>query len=177
MKVTLLAATSINGFIARLKGDEDFLSSENWLELIRYSKEYGHVIWGRETYDSVVSWGSDHIARLNNVPIIIISRNKNLKYPENVTICGSPEEAMEAVRQMGFKKALVSGGARINAWFVKSNLITDLVISYNPSVIQNGLGVFGNSDNFDIKLEILNTKMLGSDIIQVHYSVTKVILK
>ena len=174
MKTTLLMATSANGFVARCDGDEDFLLHENWIQMLEYIKEYGHLIWGRKTYESVRSWGDDYMNDLKDVPIIVVSKSAK-SFPEsNVTVCSSPEEAIEIVKSRNYKKALLSGGPSLNTSFVKANLVDEIVINYNPTILANGLKLFSESD-FEMKLSLKKINQLSSDIIQLCYSVNDVV--
>lgn len=65
MKATLYMAVSANGFVARKDGNEDFLPHDGWLEMLSFTKEYGHLIWGRKTYEAVRGWGDNFIKDLD----------------------------------------------------------------------------------------------------------------
>lgn len=175
MKATLLMATSVNGFIARRDGDEDFLSSENWEQLIFYIKEHGNLIWGRKTYESVMSWGDKYLKSLKNFPIIIVSKSKKSFSENNVTVCSSPEEAIEIAKSKNYKKALLSGGSSLNTSFVKANLVDEIIVSVNPTILADGIKLFSDSD-FEIKLALKKANEFSSGIVQLHYSVINVTL-
>lgn len=51
-------AMSVNGFIATEKGDEDFLSQENWGKFRQLAEEFGNFVVGRKTYEAVKAWTS-----------------------------------------------------------------------------------------------------------------------
>lgn len=174
MKATLFMATSANGYVARRDGDEDFLPHEGWLQMLDFAKKYGHFIWGRKTYEAVKGWGGDFTKDIENIPTIIVSSGKNSSYPENVTVCSSPEEAMKIVEQMGQKKAFLSGGPTLNTAFIKAGLVDEIILNYNPTILSNGIKLFSKSD-FELKLKLEGVKELSSDIVQMRYSVVKVL--
>lgn len=167
-------ATSANGFVARRDGDEDFLPLEGWLQLLDFAKKYGHFIWGRSTYEAVRNWGGHFMKDIENIPIIIVSSNKKLSYPQNITVCSSPNKAMKIVEQMGHKKAFLSGGPTLNTSFAKAGLINEIILNYNPIILADGIKLFSESD-FELKLKLKEVKKLSSDIIQLRYSVIKVL--
>src|SRR5262245_17045806 len=104
MKATLLMAASANGYAARPDGQEDFLPHDGWIAMLEFCKKYHHVIWGRTTYDAVKTWGGSYLNDLQGFEIIVVSRSA-VSYPEqNVTICSSPEEAIEHVKEKGYAK-------------------------------------------------------------------------
>lgn len=137
MKTTLLMATSVNGFIARRDGDEDFLPNDNWAQMLFYIKKHGNLIWGRKTYEAVTSRGEKYLNDLKKFPIIIVSKSKKSFSESNVTICSSPEEAIEITKSKKYKKLLLSGGASLNTSFVKNNLVDEVIININPTILAN----------------------------------------
>ncbi|MFZ2985517.1 MAG: dihydrofolate reductase family protein [Candidatus Moraniibacteriota bacterium] len=174
MKTTLLMATSVNGFIARRDGDEDFLPHDNWEQMIFYIKEHGNLIWGRKTYEAVASWGDKYLESLRDFPIIIVSKSKKSFSESNVTVCSSPEEAIEIAKRNNYKKPLLSGGSSLNTSFVKANLVDEIIISVNPTILSEGLNLFSESD-FEMKLALKKVNELSSGIVQIHYSVIEVL--
>lgn len=167
-------ATSANGFVARRDGDEDFLLHENWIQMLEYIKEYGHLIWGRKTYEAVKLWGDDYVKDLKDVPIIVVSKSQKTFFESNVTVCLSPEEAIEIAKNRNYKKALLSGGPSLNTSFVKLNLVDEIIINYNPTILADGIKLFSESD-FEMRLSLKKVNKLSSGVIQLHYSVIEVI--
>ena len=89
-KITVEMAYSINGLIATEDGDEDFLSFRGWEIMLELLKEYDVLIWGRKTWDNILSWGDDYVKDLKNINIIILSKtNKQLNEFSNITLCNS----------------------------------------------------------------------------------------
>jgi len=167
-------AISANGFVARRDGNEDFLPHEGWAQMLDFAKQYGHLIWGRKTYEAVKEWSGSFMKDIENIPIIIVSNNKKSSYSKNVTLCSSPTEAVKIVERMGFKKAFLSGGPMLNSSFVKAGLIKEIILNYNPTILADGLKLFDES-NFELKLKLNEVKEITSDIVQMHYSVIEVL--
>lgn len=174
MKTTLFMATTANGFVARRDGDEDFLPHDGWLQMLDYIKVYGHLIWGRKTYEAVKSWGGTFMKDIKDVPIIIVSKGKKFISEKNITVCSSPEEAIEIVKKRNYKKAFLSGGPSLNTSFIKANLVDEIILNINPTILGDGIKLFNESD-FEIKLVLKKVKKLSSNVLQLHYSVTDVI--
>jgi dihydrofolate reductase len=170
MKATLFMAISANGYVARKNGEEDFLSHDNWIQMLECVKEYGNLIWGSKTYEAVKGWGDEYLKDVENVPIIIVSKSQKIFEEKNVTICASPEEALKIVESRGCKKALLIGGPTINSSFAKAGLVDEIILNYNPTIISSGKTLFSESD-FDLKLKLKEVKQLPSDIVQIHYEV------
>ncbi|MFH1404529.1 MAG: dihydrofolate reductase family protein [Patescibacteria group bacterium] len=170
MKTTLFMAMSADGFVADEHGSEDFLPHEGWIEMLKLAKQYGHIIWGRKTYEQVKSWGENFLKDIEQVPIIIVSTNHKTFDEKNVTVCSSPTEAQKTIEQMGFEKAFLSGGPKLNSSFAKEELIDEIIININPTLLSNGIRLFPDPD-VKLKLFFTNAKKINPDIIQLHYFV------
>src|SRR3989344_1568659 len=58
MNIILTMAVSANGIIASKSGSEDFLSHTNWIQFVSLAKRIGCFIWGRKTYEAIITGGS-----------------------------------------------------------------------------------------------------------------------
>lgn len=77
-KVTIEMACSINGLIATEDGNEDFLSERGWKIMLEFLEEYDVLIWGRKTWENIISWGEEYLKDLKDLNIIILS-SKNIE--------------------------------------------------------------------------------------------------
>ena len=170
-KITIEMACSINGLIATEDGQEDFLSDRGYEIMLESLKEYDVLIWGRKTWENVLSWGDEYTKDLKEINIIILSNKNNKKSEwENVTYCNSIDTCLSLCEKLGYKKILISGGATINNAFMERGIVDNIILNYNPVVLNRGIPLFmGNYFESKLKLEkIIKEK---EDIVQVHYSV------
>ena len=165
-------AVTANGFVARSDGSEDFLPSDGWHHLLKFTKEYGHLIWGRKTYELVKSWGGEYIRDLSKIPIIVVSRAEQISYPKNVIVASSPTQAMEIVKDLGYSRAFLSGGPTLNTAFAKAGLIDEIILNYNPIILGKGIQLFTDAD-FELNLKLVETKVLSGDILRVRYGTSQ----
>lgn len=169
MKVSILMSLSVNGYIARENGEEDFLANDNWQMMKDYIKEYDNLVWGRTTYESVMNWGEEYVKDLENVNLFIVS-NKDQISKEKVVYCKSLKQVIKEIKKRGIKDILISGGAKLNSAFIQEKLATDLILSYNPVIIPNGINLF-TSTIPDIKLELYDVENVGNSIIHAKYHI------
>lgn len=108
METKIFMATSMNGYIANENLGEDFLSHDNWNTFEELLEEYGHVIYGRTTYEQVQSWGQEYIDTFKGKIVIVISHKDIENKPENVVVCKGPIEALQLLKEKGFGKVLLS---------------------------------------------------------------------
>ena len=92
-KITIEMACSINGIIAREDGEEDFLSERGWEIMLEFLKEYDVLIWGRKTWDNILSWGKEYLEALKDINIIILSNSENrMAELPKIIYCNSVED-------------------------------------------------------------------------------------
>ncbi|MFC1790372.1 dihydrofolate reductase family protein [Patescibacteria group bacterium] len=171
MKVILTMAISANGIIATKDGSEDFLPHDNWIQFVKLAKRVGCFIWGRKTYEAVLKWEGDYLDDLKNVTKVIISRS-DLKLNEGFVLAHSPEDALKKLREKGFAKAIVTGGAKTNSEFAKRSLVDEVIFDVNPVVLGQGVPVF-YPEVFELKLQLIESTKVSDDIIKLRYKVKK----
>lgn len=174
MKTTLFMAVSANGFVARKNGNEDFLPHDGWLQMLEFTKKFGHLIWGRKTYEAVKGWGGEFMKDIEDTPIILVSSDNTSPCPANVTVCTSPTEVMKIVEQRGYAKAFLAGGPTLNTSFAEAGFIDEIILNYNPTILGDGIKLFAES-TFELKLKLEKVKELSSGIVQMHYSLNEVL--
>lgn len=173
MQITIEMACSINGLIATEDGNEDFLSNRGWEIMLEFLKKYDVLIWGRKTWDNVLSWGKEYLKDLRNINIIVLSNtsNKKSEFP-NVVYCNSVDNCLETCRKLKYEKLFISGGATINNAFMERGIVDNIILNYNPFVLNKGIPLF-KGNYFENKLNLVKVVKEKDDIVQVHYNVVK----
>ncbi|KKQ93128.1 MAG: dihydrofolate reductase [candidate division CPR2 bacterium GW2011_GWC1_39_9] len=173
MKITLAMAISLNGYIASENGDEDFLAHEHWKYFSELVCKYGCFIVGRKTYEAVKKWTDGYgFDDFKDAKKIIISRKNDVAVADGYTVAGSPEEAIDILKESGFNKALVIGGSETNTVFAKSGLIDEVILTIEPVLIGKGIPLF-SPDDFTLGLSPIKFEELSENIIRVRYKVVK----
>lgn len=156
-------AMTLNGYIA--KPDE----SVNWSEAAWKSyesevKKTGNLIIGRKTYELMLEDGSFN--SLQGVVFVVVS--SNVINNENVLSAKSPQEALDILGNKGFDQVLIGGGTKLNTSFLKLGLIDEVLIDIEPMIWGKGIPLFSN-DEFEFKLELIESKTLSQNTIHLHY--------
>ena len=112
----------------------------------------------------------EYVKDFDDIPIIIVSKHKNSTDGKNVIVCASLESGLETVNKLGFKHAFLSGGPTLNSAFVKAGLVDEIVLNFNPTILFDGIKLF-NEVEFEVKLELIELKKIGSNIFQARYKV------
>ncbi len=110
----------------------------------------------------------------NEIKTIVLTNNSSLKIhnQEFVSLAQSPSEAINILKQQGFETIMVCGGGKLNSGFMKENLIDEIYLDVEPIVLGQGIKLFADKD-FERKLELIETKNLSQNEIQLHYKVLK----
>ena len=90
----------------------------------------------------------------------------------NVTYCNSVEDCLQWCQELNYEKIFISGGATVNNAFMEKGIVDNIILNYNPFVLNKGIPLF-TGDYFENKLKLEKIIKEKDDIVQVHYSVVK----
>lgn len=162
--VTLIMAITADGKIAKDKNQlADWTSKEDKQLFVQTSKDFGVVMMGENTFKT---FPKPLPGRLN----LVFSYNGGqdidglLKWVQ-----GEPEKVLKDLEQMGYKKALLGGGAFLNTLFLKKQLIAEIILTIEPKIFGNGISLF--TENIEHDLELQECKKLNTSTIMLRYKV------
>lgn len=155
MKITYLAATSLDGFIAREDGDVSWLDDmnidPNETGLEEFFESIDGLIMGRSTYNFVFEYGS---WPYEDKPTWVCT-NSELETLEgaNLLIVNAVEDAVKGAKSKGLEHLWLVGGGRLASSFLEKGLITNLSISEMPIKLESGIPLFAAHKLEDISSE------------------------
>ena len=169
MKVVISMEITVNGLIAKPNGDTSFVSERAWRGFLKLMKSAGNNVMGRRTFEISLKEKRFPYDVLN----VVMTRKKikNMWGPNVIFTSKSPKGVVEMLKRKGFKLALVGGGA-LDASFLKAGLVDEIYLDVEPRAFGNGINVF-NGEDFEAKLELVGTRKLSRNEIQLHYRVLK----
>lgn len=178
MKISVFIATSLDGFIARVNGDIDWLintGNADDPEDYGYSKfisTVDRIVLGRRSFEKVLSFPQWPYAGKR---VVVISRTLNT-IPEQAAgkaeLSAGPVEALAAkLRAEGHDRIYIDGGKTIQS-FLRAGLVTDMTLTRIPVLIGNGLPLFGELPG-DVHLDHIETKTFRSGFVQSLYELRK----
>ena len=144
MKISMYAAISIDGFIARADGSIDWLGSvEETVNDFDYQEFYASVdalVMGGKTYRQLASSNDWLYAEK---PVWVYSRDAFAPVIPNVFRTEeSPVEFAGRLQSEGKEHLWVVGGGDINSMFLRENLIDDMRIFVIPLALGAGIPLF-----------------------------------
>ena len=171
MKASVFIGTSLDGFIARVNGDLDFLPPGGG-EPHGYDEFMATVdalVVGRKTYETVLTFGT---WPYGEKPVFVLSTRALARAPLGAVVermSGDPVEIVAALDARGIRHVYVDGGITIQR-FLRSGLIQRLIITRVPVLIGTGIPLFGALQR-DIALSHVATRQYASGLVQSEYVV------
>ena len=170
MKASVFVGTSVDGFLARVNGELDWLPHD--------AEEHGYVAFmatvdalviGRKTYETVLGFGGWAYGKK---PVFVLSTRPLRPPPQGATVeqmTGPPAEIVSRLEARGIQHIYVDGGITIQG-FLKAGLIQRLIITRVPVLIGAGIPLFGLTGR-DIRLRHIATRAYPSGLVQSEYEV------
>lgn len=164
MKVTIICATSLDGFINKLdRGKLTWGSTQDKQHFAEETRRIGAAIMGQTTFDTLDEPLPD---RLN----VVVTRTPKDNTDQVIYVDDEPRNILEDMEARGFSEVSVIGGSMINTLFMNAGVVTDLLITITPHIFGEGVPLFGKLDkNYD--LELVDSRPLGPGELLNHYRV------
>ena len=171
MNASVFIGTSVDGFIARLNGDLDFLPAgggepHGYRE---FMETVDALVIGRKTYETVLAFETWPYAEK---PVFVLSTRPLAPAPPDAVVehmSGDPAEIVSQLQTRGIKHVYVDGGITIQG-FLQAGLIQRLIITRVPVLIGDGISLFGPLPH-DVRLEHVATRDYPSGLVQTEYRV------
>lgn len=157
MRIILMAAVTLDGKIARNEMHfVDWSSREDKKLFYATSKRAGVIIVGNNTFKTFP-------APLPNRLHIVLTTSTEGKVSTPGLVeytSASPEEIVADLEARGYTEAVLTGGAQINALFLRSNLVDEIWLTVEPLIFGIGIDVFRGA-TFDLRARLLSVEKLN----------------
>ena len=168
-------ATSLDGFVARLDHQIDWLMKQNTDgEDVGYEEFQGGIdgiVMGQGSFENVLTFGEWPYQK----PVIVMSKSlgkgdipSHLVSKVRITSL-DPPDLMASLGSEGWSRVYVDGGKVVQS-FIRVGMIEDMCVTAIPILIGTGLRLFGDIEE-DIDLELLGSKSFASGLVQSTYRV------
>ena len=166
MKVFIIAALTVDGFIGRDSGHSaDWTGGEDKKVFVRLTKEAGTMVMGSRTFATI---GRALPGRRN---IVYTTRPETITAEGVETTSEAPKDLIARLQKEGAKAVAICGGATIYDLFMRENLVDELYLTYVPIVFGHGVSLF--SAKLDAKLELAEETELADGSVLLHYKIKK----
>lgn len=162
---------SLDGYIAKKDDSIDFLSVvETPGEDFGYAaflQEIDTVIWGRKTFDKVLSFGGG--VPHTDKKVVVISRSRTGKH-EHAEYVADVVELVKRLKAEPGKDIYCDGGAEIVFELLNHQLIDRLIVSVIPHLLGDGIRLF-RENNVEQKLQYKKSISFPCGLVQLWYDV------
>ena len=135
-------------------------------------KSYDAVLMGAQTYEFGYQYGmKPGEPGYKGIKHYVFSRSINVRSNSEVEFVKT--DAVEFVKNLkgkSGKKLWLCGGGNLAGTMLDNGLLDELVIKVNPSLLGDGVRLFGNSKR-QVKLELLDLKRYTSGVILSSYKI------
>ena len=172
MTASVFVGVSVDGFMARINGDIDWLPAgggepHGYDEFIA---TVDAIVLGRNSFEKVLTFGVWPYG--DKRVVILSSRPVDLSAAKGGVVeqmSGSPSEVVSQLAASGAHHLYIDGGITIQR-FLRAGLIQRLVVTRVPVLIGEGIPLFGALPH-DIRLRHVATRHYPSGLVQSEYQV------
>jgi dihydrofolate reductase len=146
-RVTLFAACSLDGFIARPDGRLDWLYAipnpdnidHGYGELLARTSS---IIMGRKTYADLVGFGIEW--PYPDIKTYVVSSDPSFitETPNTEKLTGDIATSVKRIRSNQAKDIWLAGGGQLVTYFLNNELIDRMIISIIPIILGDGIRLF-----------------------------------
>ena len=172
MKTSVFVGISVDGFMARVNGDLDFLPPGGG-EPHGYDEFMATVdalVIGRKSFEKVLTFGT---WPYGGKPVFVLSTRTLPPAPSGAVVehmSGEPANILSQLEARGIRHVYVDGGITIQR-FLQAGLIQSLTITRVPVLIGEGIPLFGAIQP-DVVLKHVGTRHYASGLVQSEYVVS-----
>lgn len=163
-------AITLDGNIATVDGNSDWPTDTDG-ELFEASvKRCGAVIVGHTTFKQYKGL----VFPIKGATTFVWTHNPeaNEHYDGVEYISGEPTKVLAALEARGFTECILAGGTITNNAFMAAGLVDEITATIYPLLFGKGMGLL-TLENFNVNLELLETKPIGDGVVRNHYRVIK----
>ena len=177
-KIILYSALSLDGFIARKDGTYDWLHDDDYAEgkedygYEKFLEEIDTILMGYNTYEDVTRHGD--IFPYDSPSNFVFTRKQELPEVPNVTFVTS--EIVSFVRNLKSQKEgkniWLVGGGRINSILSEHGLIDELILTYIPITLGDGIRIL-HGNEMDQRYKLTNIIVYENGFVQMYLTQIK----
>ena len=173
-KVIIYIAASLDGYIAGINDELDFLKSvEDPNEDYGYYEflsTVGFVIMGRRTYDKILTLVPDF--PIDDKKYYVLTRTEKPPTANVSFFNGDIAKLIDGLKSDTSKHVFIDGGADIIHLLLKDRLIDEIILSVIPVLLGEGIRLFKGNEP-EQNLQLLSAEKFNKGLVQLHYKVIK----
>ncbi|MBS3933836.1 MAG: dihydrofolate reductase [Truepera sp.] len=177
MRCSVYCAASLDGFIAKLDDDVDWLHKQEYSQSPMKGLVYDEfistvdaLVMGRRTFEKALSFSK---WPYEGTPVVVLS-NRPLQIPPELkgkvrAEAGTPREIVSTLEAKGMRHLYIDGGKTLQG-FLQARCIQELMITIIPVLLGAGIPLFG-SLGVEVPLRLVSVTPSENGFVQVRYEV------
>lgn len=183
-KLIFFMHTSLDGFVAGLKGEMNWIKFDD--ELFDFvgtmTKKADTALYGRVTYEMMQSYwptaadqpnaskhDKEHSAWYSKVSKIVLSKTISEQGLDNTTVISDQlSENIHGIKNQDGKDILIFGSPRASHSLLRLGLIDEFWLFVNPVLLGEGIPLFKNVTEIT-PLKLVQSKTFSCGVIALHY--------
>lgn len=167
-RIVAYVASSVDGFIAGPDDDMGWLPRFDGdpVGFYDFFRDVGAIAMGRRTYEWILDAGP---WPYGDVPAHVLSTTLAAGPAEHVTVTPGPLTDLAATLREGEGTAWLVGGGRLFKSFAAEKLIDLWIVTVVPVMLGAGVPLFPSGRDAYARLELVETRTLPGDCVQLHY--------
>ncbi|MFD3699706.1 dihydrofolate reductase family protein [Streptomyces sp. NPDC058646] len=171
---TVFIGTSLDGYIARLDDDIEWLTSRGEkageMGFFEFLDSVDAVIMGRNTYDKVIGFGEENW-HYGDRHVGVLSTTLAEDADPRVHVYRTMDDLVTDLDKRGIKHVYPDGGRLVQS-FLHAGRVDRFIISVAPVLIGSGHRLFGDLAQ-DVPLRLDTVADVGGGFAQLSYTVEK----
>ncbi|HSX35164.1 MAG TPA: dihydrofolate reductase family protein [Candidatus Saccharimonadales bacterium] len=164
MKTVLVAAVTADGFIGRDASHlADWTGKADKKLFVEVTKAAGIMVMGSRTFATIGR------ALPGRRTIVYTSKPAAITAEGVETTSEEPAALVKRLAEQGAAGLAVAGGASIYQQFMAAGVVDELYITVAPLLFGTGVPLFGGE--LDVRLELLETRILDTNTVLLHYKI------
>lgn len=166
-KIRLFLAASLDGYIARISAEVDWLFTDQDYGYDDFFAEVNTVLMGRKIHEKFREFGEYPYLGKHG---FIFSKSRHGEKDKNLEFIGKKlGEFVHNISQSSGKNIGLVGGAEIIQYFIKHGFLDELILAIYPIILGYGITLIVKDKNLETKLKFKEVKNYNSGLLQVFY--------
>lgn len=162
MKVSIIAALSADGFIARTNDDRvNWTAKEDKKLFVQLTKAAGVMVMGARTF-AIVG------ALPGRKTVVYTTHPEQYAGAAINTTAAAPKLLLETLKQQGYDEVMICGGSHIYDMFLQAGVVTDLYITIEPLLFGQGIRLLQTATTATLALQ--SCQKLNDHTLALHYT-------
>lgn len=159
-KLKLQMQMTINGYVAGLNGENDWMTwnpDDEFIEFMKLMLDTSDtLLLGRKTAESIIKFWTDtaeqnpshpFARKIVDIQKVVFTKTLDKSTWNNTTLAkGNIEEEIDSLKKQSGKDILIFGGAGFVSSLIKDGLIDEYHLIINPTTMRDGMTIFNSLD-------------------------------